>query len=85
MIKKINIYILCLSIGSIFSEKCVVDFRECRCRFGSSIGTGRPGQTLCCFVADDRCRGKCLNCKFHACRPNDPLINSVKVGCAPIY
>jgi hypothetical protein len=71
-----------VGIRSMLSEKCVVDLRICLCRLGSSIATGRPGQTLYCFVDEDRCRGKCLNCKVQACRPNDPLINTVKVGCA---
>lgn len=65
-----------------FSKKIVVDLLGCLCRPGSSIATGRPGQTLCCFVDEDRCRGKCLSCNVHACRPNDPLIRTVKVGCA---
>lgn len=67
------------------SGKYVVDLLECLCRPGSSIATGRPGQTLYCFVDEDLCLGKCLSCKVQACRPNDPLINTVKVGCASKY
>lgn len=71
-----------VGIRSMLSEKCVVDLLEYLCRLGSSIATGRPGQTLYCFVDEDRCLGKCLNCKVQACRPNDPLIKTVKVGWA---
>jgi len=78
-------YILLVGIRSMLSEIYLVVLRECLCRFGSSIATGRPGQTLYCFVDEDRCLGKCLSCKVQACRPNDPLINTVKVGCASEY
>lgn len=74
-----------VGIRSMLSEKYVIDFRVCLCRSGSSIATGRPGQKLYCFDDDERCRGKCLNCRLQACRPNDPLINTVKVGCASKY
>jgi len=54
MKKNKNKYILQVGIRSMLSEKCVVDFREYLCRVGSSIATGRPGQTLYCFVDEDR-------------------------------
>lgn len=79
-----DLYILQADNSSKLSEKSLIDLRECLCRPGSSIATGRPGQTLYCFVDDDRCRGKCLNCKCQACLPKDPLANTVKVGCASI-